>query len=207
MHYFLAAFAAVVFSMPCVARASSDLYGSPPLAIADLDGDHRNDFAIGLRTGDSHSGYVYQINVVLSGQKQASSITVSAPHTAGLMVAPIDLDGDRDLDLVITSQPFRVPIGIWINDGSGMFERGDIHQYSDTIWSETSSLQASTLYEDDDPVDTNEYPALHSSVFARAQIPDTTRRAFLLPSAVFAPPVYAKFSELLRAPPTLPDRN
>jgi hypothetical protein len=201
MYCLLAVFAAALFSTPGVAAARPDLYSSPPLAIADLDGDHKSDVAIGLRTGDSYSGYVYHIKLALSGPNEASYIIVSAPHVAGLVVAPIDVDGDRDLDLVITSQPFRVPIGVWINDGSGVFERGDINHYSDTIWSATSSLEPSPLCEDDDPLDTNEYFAFHSGVFARAQILDTTRHDLLQSSVVLVPLFCPKFAEHLRAPP------
>jgi hypothetical protein len=199
MYRFLAVVAAVLFAMPCLASAS-DLYTPAPVALVDLDGDHQNDVATEVRTGDGYSGYVYRINVALTGARPFRPIVVSST-LIGLEIAPIDLDGDHDLDLVITSQPFRVPIGVWINDGSGMFERGDVDHYSDSIWSATASLQAATMVADDDPLDTNDYPAFHYTVFARAQIPDSARHNFHSSALVWAPRFQLKFSRLLRAPP------
>jgi hypothetical protein len=200
MYRFLAVVAAVLFAMPCMASASH-LSTPSPAIIVDLDGDHQNDVAKAARTGNGYSGYVYQIDVALSGPKQATPIIVSSTLFAGIVVTPIDLDGDRDLDLVIASQPFHVPIAVWINDGSGRFERGDVNHYPDSIWSATTSLQPSTLNRDDDSLDISEYPAFHCTVYARAQIPDSFRAKAHPTGLVSAPHFYLKFSEFLRAPP------
>jgi len=204
MYRMLGVVAAVFFSIPCLAAASSQPYDSAPVAVADFDGDHQIDVATEARIGDGYSGYVYQISLALSGAKQVRPIVVSPVLVARLVVAPIDLDGDRDLDLLITSQPFHTPIGVWINDGSGTFERGDINHFSDVIWPATMSLQPETLAADDDLLDTNEFQAFSCTVFPRAQIPDTTPHAFLPPEVVRPPRFYTKLAELLRGPPTLP---
>jgi hypothetical protein len=55
----------------------------------------------------------------------------------GLHISARDVDGDHDLDLVITSTFGREPVGVWINDGHGRFTLGNADAYAKSIWQET----------------------------------------------------------------------
>jgi hypothetical protein len=47
------------------------------------------------------------------------------------------VDGDHNLDLVITSRFGREPVGVWINDGHGRFTPENADAYAKSIWQET----------------------------------------------------------------------
>ena len=51
-----------------------------------------------------------------------SSLTLSAP-AGGVRIFPHDLDGDGDLDLVITNAAALAPVSVWINGGRGGHHR------------------------------------------------------------------------------------
>ncbi len=51
-----------------------------------------------------------------------------------------DVDGDQDLDLVVTSWPQSGHVRIWINDGTGRFDEGDATLYSAAVWFGTPIL-------------------------------------------------------------------
>src|SRR5437773_579501 len=45
---------------------------------------------------------------------------------SGFHLSPRDVDGDHDLDIVVTAGILRQPVAIWINDGQGGFSEGDL---------------------------------------------------------------------------------
>ena len=100
-------------------------------AIADLDGDGCPDLAIARAEVWGPSGFRYGIDVTTS--VGLSSFSVSAPR-GPLRITPRDVDGDRDLDLVVSSALSFAPVGVWINDGHGVFIRGDPSAYPETVW-------------------------------------------------------------------------
>ena len=108
--------------------------------LARLDKDNRLDTAISRVEGRNAQGYVYRIDLTLSSGARVGSFTVSADSRWGINITPRDVDGDHDLDLVITTAFSRQPVGIWINDGNGTFAEGDPDDYSDAIWLEESSV-------------------------------------------------------------------
>ena len=71
-------------------------------AIADLDGDGRPDLAIARAEGWGPSGFQYRIDLDLTTRAGLSSFSVFAQR-GGLLLIPRDVDGDWDLDLIITS--------------------------------------------------------------------------------------------------------
>lgn len=161
-------------SLSCLAAVKPDSNPGrlPFLAVADFDGDQEDDVATGGRMGDSYGGYFYHVTIGLSGSRRSSSITVFDRRSIGLIVSPFDVDGDHDLDLIITSLPFYQPIGVWINDGSGKFERGELDDHSLFAWLRTRSVRPIHVPSADELLNTNEPRALHFTIFARAQIPD-----------------------------------
>lgn len=122
----LTLFAALLAVVPAWARTST-------LRVADFDGDGRPDCAT-LRLQDRIDGpYRYRVNIALSGGPESSFQFSSAQARFGLQVAAVDVDGDRDLDLVIRSAfDFRL-IAVWINDGHGAFTEGRLTDYPQAV--------------------------------------------------------------------------
>lgn len=111
-------------------------------AIGDLDGDHLPDVASGINTGHTSAGYSYRVDVDLSGKSTQKSFSVFSEEPNGLNIQAIDVDGDHDLDLVITSRMSLRPIGVWINDGEGEFTPGDLQQFDFAAWQTQQALQS-----------------------------------------------------------------
>jgi hypothetical protein len=103
-----------------------DCGGVPPLAtasalpdprsiVADLDGDGRPDLAIVKALGWGQKGFSYQLELNLSTHPAPSSFAITAKGS-GLQIVARDVDGDGDLDLVVTTEWPPAPVGVWIND-------------------------------------------------------------------------------------------
>jgi len=87
----------------------------------DFDGDHRPD----LLTGSFVDG-VYRIEIRLSSNSSLDtfrSLVSEKPY--GIVVSALDVDGDNDLDLVVTDGFSLFPKAVWLGDGKGHFENGD----------------------------------------------------------------------------------
>jgi hypothetical protein len=96
-------------------------------SVADLDGDHIPDMASGIRTGHTREGYSYRVDLDLSSNPHARPFNVFSEEPSGLTIEAIDVDGDRNLDLVIRSSLSLLPVGIWLNDGTGHFRPGNFN--------------------------------------------------------------------------------
>jgi len=104
-------------------------------AIADLDGDGRPDLAIARAEGWGPNGFQYRIDLDLTTRVGLSSFRVFA-QKGGLRIIPRDVNGDWDLDLIVTSAWSLAPVGVWINDGHGRFTRSDPTAYPLSAWTE-----------------------------------------------------------------------
>lgn len=127
----------------CLA-ATGQVLSAPPLppkslehvvwAVADFDGDSRPDMAI-TKTEAQGAGYVYWLELDLSTSRTGDStrqhpgFPAVASSMFGLHLTPRDVDGDHDLDIVVTMGFARQPVAVWINDGQGGFEEGDLAAY------------------------------------------------------------------------------
>jgi hypothetical protein len=150
--YALLLFAVCWFALPASAYGATQggdvathLLRAGTPAVADLDGDHQPDLASGINTGHTSAGYSYRVDLDLSGNPDRKSFSVLSQEPNGLNIQAIDVDGDQDLDLVITSRWSMQPIGVWINDGSGSFTPGDLDQYGSRIWQTSPSVRLSHL--------------------------------------------------------------
>jgi hypothetical protein len=103
-------------------------------AVADFDGDSRPDMAI-TKMEAQGAGYVYWLELDLSTShaddpaQQNSGFPFIASSMFGLHLTPRDVDGDHDLDIVVSIGFARQPVAVWINDGQGGFEEGDLAAY------------------------------------------------------------------------------
>lgn len=138
-------------SLAVPAWASNDLHSQIGMhllrpgtaAVTDLDGDRIPDVASGTKTGHGKQGYVYRVDLDLSGNPDAESFIVYSDEPTGLNVQAIDVDGDHDLDLVVTSHLRRDRIAVWVNDGNGQFTRSDSQRHDSPVWREGHSASPS----------------------------------------------------------------
>src|SRR5215831_5032147 len=89
--------------------------------LRDLDGNHTPDFAGGQLLDRTTDGYLYRVQLQLSGDASSSSFTLFHNNVLGLRITGVDIDGDNDTDLIISDRFFSQHIGIWLNDGKGHF--------------------------------------------------------------------------------------
>jgi hypothetical protein len=115
-------------------------------AIADLDGDGRPDLAIARAEGWGPNGFQYRIDLDLTTRAGLSSFSVFAQR-GGLRIIPRDVNGDWELDLIITSAWSFTPVGVWINDGHGGFTRSDPTAYPQSTWTEGPRIFSDTSHE------------------------------------------------------------
>jgi hypothetical protein len=110
--------------------------------IADFDGDgHPDVLTSAPESGGQNSGRNLVELRLGSGATVHSSFQVPGA-VCGLNVFARDLDGDHDLDLVITEGFSNLPVGVWINDGEGVFTQGDAAAYPPSIWNPSDPVLA-----------------------------------------------------------------
>jgi hypothetical protein len=100
-------------------------------AVSDMNGDKIADLASagpGRREGAEYSR---EISVNLAGAGK-SEFTVRSPGAA-IQLTLRDIDGDHDRDLIIVEPWSRRAIGVWLNDGRGHFEEGNLAKYAPAL--------------------------------------------------------------------------
>ena len=90
-------------------------------AVGDLNADGRPDVAVADRIGRGAAGFAYNVQLSIAGG-ESQSVDFDSDQDA-LTVALRDVDHDRDLDVVVSGAVSRSIVGIWLNDGTGKFER------------------------------------------------------------------------------------
>src|SRR5580704_3792918 len=103
--------------------------GGAVRSFADLDGDLLRDSVRSSSSGLDRAGYIYTVQFEMSAGAFSPPIRVHGPDAWGLNITALDVDGDRDLDLVVTGGVFGRPLGVWINDGSGHFAPAEVSQF------------------------------------------------------------------------------
>lgn len=141
------AFAACLLPRSAQAQDRSDFGGTRSLvpafstsrgsgALGDFDGDHLADVAVATPQGVVNGAYRYRVDVHLTSEP-GTTFDVDSDASGGLHISARDVDGDHDLDLVVTSAFGREPLGVWINDGHGHFTEGTAADYSPSVWQDS----------------------------------------------------------------------
>jgi hypothetical protein len=124
---FLLSLIAFLAGTPVVATTHRDSVAPPapalPSVIADFDGDLRPDTASiqSGRSDSSHAVYWIQLQLTSIGRQ---SIRLEAP-VGGLQILARDVNGDRALDLVVTTAGLGNLVAVFLNDGHGGFSKVD----------------------------------------------------------------------------------
>jgi hypothetical protein len=95
--------------------------------IADLDGDRKPDLALVETGSPRRANYNYSIRLQFS-TAPISAIDVRAP-LGGLQVAARDVNGDDNVDLIVTSNLDESFIEVLLNDGHGNFSMAEPGAY------------------------------------------------------------------------------
>jgi hypothetical protein len=93
-------------------------------AIADFDGDRRPDFASIEAKQNRPGSSDYSIQIQLSDVGR-QSIHLVGP-IGGLLIEARDVDGDRTIDLVVSTAWRKQPLAVFLNDGHGSFSRAEV---------------------------------------------------------------------------------
>ncbi len=98
--------------------------------LADFNGDQQPDFASARLANRHGQEYAHEVSVRL-GSAQTSFRFRS--HTAKIELSARDVDGDEDRDIVVLEAHSKQPLGVWLNDGAGSFEEGDLAKFRRSI--------------------------------------------------------------------------
>jgi len=103
---------------------------APPTSgwvLADFNGDLTPDLASARLTHHDARGYWQEVCVKL-GSGQTSFYFRS--RAAKVELSAWDIDGDDDSDIVVLEALSKRPVGVWLNDGAGSFDEGNLERFS-----------------------------------------------------------------------------
>jgi hypothetical protein len=112
------------------------------LAMADFTGDTHPDLVtVELEKLDSSSAcYWIEIRLTEGGHQ---ILKVRAPF-GGLLIAPRDVTGDGNLDLIVRSASSRAPVALFLNDGNGHFSRANVASFANALHDGSSEFAFTT---------------------------------------------------------------
>ena len=148
------AYLSLVLAISAMAAKPALSLGNPlwgnTWTVGDFDGDGQPDLVTTRPDGYGSRGFRNRVELHLSSRTGASLSFPVYGRDFGISVTARDVDGDHDLDLVITSVGSHQPVGVWINNGSGNFEEGAAEAYPASIWLDSGPgiYVASTVHPD-----------------------------------------------------------
>ena len=92
-------------------------------ALGDFNADGIPDVVIADRIARAPDGFGYRLEVAVS--RVGSRTVAFRSRYPALRVRALDVDNDRDTDLVVEAIPTGAVVGVWINDGRGQFTEAD----------------------------------------------------------------------------------
>lgn len=172
-------------------------------SFSDLDGDFRPDQVRYTSNGSDLQGYRYTVEFEMSAGHTSAPIAIHAEDAWGLRIVPRDVDGDHDLDLVVTSGAYQHPVDVWINDGRGGFAPAGVRRFALSIWTPDSSLEVPVSVVPEDAIASADGSS--PAVLTRAGAPDpvniAVRATFRSKAAVVESPFFGCARP--RAPPAV----
>jgi len=121
-------------------QSMSRLSGST-VAVADFDGDNKQDGAVVLETGSFLTPGSFQIELHFTGRDNAKIAFQSAEPD--IMVDALDIDHDGDFDILIEQSLTYKRLQVWLNDGRGNFAKGRIEDMPSAVAPSRDRLMAS----------------------------------------------------------------
>ena len=106
----------------------------------DLNGDRLSDLVLTALGNPFHPGSHNTLEIRLSGGASGRQVFQFPFRRGGLAITARDVDGDLDLDLVVTARLTGEGIGILINDGTGVFSFGAVTGRKPWVWGQGQSL-------------------------------------------------------------------
>jgi len=170
------------------------------MAMADFTGDtHPDSVTVEVNRLDSLvAGYWIEIRLTEGGQQ---FLQLAAPF-GGLLIAPKDVTGNGNLDLIVRSAKSRAVVAVFLNDGNGHFSRATTRAFANAL--PNGYLQSAFRTHGPSGAATVAYVESHGAECLRESI-----RYLREPQSRFFPPNEPAASQLFisfgadRAPPSL----
>jgi hypothetical protein len=108
-------------------------------ALGDFNADGAPDLAVADRVARRPEGFGYRLRVSVSGLSSRDVAFVS--RHAALTVRAVDVDHDRDVDLVVSAVPSGELVAVWLNDGRGRFTESNVSRLP-AVWSSDDTLDS-----------------------------------------------------------------
>lgn len=153
------------------------------VAIADLDGDHKPDGAILLKS--RWLGPQQNLSIQLHFTDRPNTELTFQSDSQALTVTAWDIDHDGDIDLVVEETFSHKPISVWINEGHGDFHEGRVQDYPSLAATGSTQIQAPPDQRDRVALSLSSQRGFEKTVLANALLarPPSINRSLFFSSA------------------------
>lgn len=98
--------------------------------VADFDGDGKLDLLTSFPVRSASGTYLHDLFLRFDSNAETHLRVVS--DSGRINLTAWDVDGDKDLDVLVTSTISNRLLSVWINDGNGNFTLGEAGSWPDT---------------------------------------------------------------------------
>jgi hypothetical protein len=164
-----------------------------------LDSDNQADWIRAYPCPGPSGAAAFCVRVAVSETRSTQTIVVRT-NAKGVHVTSHDVNGDHLQDVLVMSADDGRPLGVWINDGHGGFEKSDPRLYPASVWHEDPLLCPESPPERATPAALNGVQYFYLAPFVlTAPLPEADRS---FNSLEVASPRSARFDNCFgRAPP------